>query len=165
MSAASERAHLRRQLEAHLTKLGYSSVRPRRAGRVEPEIVRVSPVRGRIVYGEIVLPADLKSKTCHERLVTFSQRQTRQRSSILFFIGVPTEDQAELESLLEQLSIRDGLRGGHVHVIPIAAQETPNARRRAVRAEAKTSAVRAEAKPPAARAEAKTPAARKVDRR
>ena len=150
MSAASERAHLRRQLEAHLTKLGYSSVRPRRAGRVEPEIVRVSPVRGRIVYGEIVLPADLRSKTCHERLVTFSQRQTRQRSSILFFIGVPTEDQPELESLLEQLSIRDGLRGGHVHVIPIAAPEKTTTRKTAAGKAAAAKAPAAEAKPVAA---------------
>lgn len=134
MSATAERTHLRRQLEAHLTQLGYSSQRPKRAGRVEPEIVRVSPVRGRIVYGEIVQPNDLRSKTCHERLLMFSQRQTRQRSSILFFIGVAAEDQADLEALLEQLSIRDGLRGGHVHVVPIAAREQPRRPIRAKRA-------------------------------
>jgi len=153
MSAASERTRLRRHLEAHLTKLGYSSVRPKRAGRVEPEIVRVSPVRGRIVYGEIVLPADLRNRACHERLITFSQRQTRQRSSILFFIGVAADDQAELEALLEQLSIRDGLRGGHVHVIPIAAPEQ-QARKRSTRVTTKSAAATKPAtttKPAAAR--------------
>ena len=86
-----------------------------------PEIVRVSPVRGRIAYGETVLRGDLRRRSCHERLLFFSQRRTRHRSSILFFIGVAEEDEPELEALLEQLDIRSGTRGGHVHVVPIAA--------------------------------------------
>ena len=121
MSQAPQRLHLRRQLEAHLTAMGYSSVRAKRPGVPAPEIVRISPVRGRIAYGETVVRDDLRRPSCHERLLLFSQRRTRQRSSILFFIGVAEEDQAELETLLEQLEIRSGTRGGHVHVVPIAA--------------------------------------------
>jgi hypothetical protein len=119
MSDSLGRAHLRRKLEAHLTQLGYSSVRARRAALSMPEIVRVSPVRGRIAYGETVLHSDLHRRRCHERLLSFSQRRTRHRSSILFFIGVAEADQQELETLLEQLEIRSGVRGGHVHVVPI----------------------------------------------
>ena len=80
-------------------------------------------MRGRIVYGATVLRADLKSKESHERLISFSQRRTRQRSSILFFIGVGEADQAALEALLQKLEIRTGTRGGHVHVVPVAAPE------------------------------------------
>ncbi|NJN50800.1 MAG: MFS transporter [Gammaproteobacteria bacterium] len=47
----------------------------------------MNPVRGRIVYGETILGSDLTRQTCHERLLSFSQRRTRHRSSILFFIG------------------------------------------------------------------------------
>jgi hypothetical protein len=112
--------HLRRQLEAHLTELGYSCVRMKRAGSPVPEIVRVSPVRGRIAYGETVLRGDLRLRSCHERLLFFSQRRTRHRSSILFFIGVAEADEPDLEALLQQLDIRSGTRGGHVHVVPIA---------------------------------------------
>jgi hypothetical protein len=124
----SERLYLRRQLEARLTELGYSCVRTKRPGLPVPEIVRVSPVRGRIAYGETVLRGDLRRRSCHERLLFFSQRRTRHRSSILFFIGVAEEDEPELEALLEQLDIRSGTRGGHVHVVPIAAAIAPRRR-------------------------------------
>jgi hypothetical protein len=123
MADSSARVHLRRELEAYVSQLGYSSVRVTGAGAPVPEIVRVSPVRGRIAYGETVLRSDLRSKRCHERLLFFSQRRTRHRSSILFFIGVAESDQQELEALLAQLDIRSGIRGGHVHVVPIAASE------------------------------------------
>ena len=103
-----------------MTELGYSCVRMKRATLPVPEIVRVSPVRGRIAYGETVLRSDLRRRSCHERLLFFSQRRTRHRSSILFFIGVGEADEPELEALLEQLDIRSGTRGGHVHVVPIA---------------------------------------------
>ncbi len=117
------RAHLRRELNAHLTQLGYSSPRTRRTGTPVPEIVRVNPVRGRTAYGETVLHSDLRCQRCHERLLCFSQRRTRHRSSILFFIGIAEADQRELEALLERLAIRSATRGGHVHVVPIAAPE------------------------------------------
>jgi hypothetical protein len=127
MSEAPTRPYLRRALEAHLTRLGYSSVRRKRAGLAVPEIVRVSPVRGRIAYGETVLHSDLQRRRCHERLLLFSQRRTRHRSTILFFIGVAEADEPELQALLEQLDIRNGMRGGHVHVVPVGA---PTATRR-----------------------------------
>jgi hypothetical protein len=116
----SLRTHLRRQLEAHLTQLGYSSVRGKQSGALVPEISRVNPVRGRIAYGETVLRDDLQRPRCHERLLSFSQRRTRHRSSILFFIGVAAVDEALLHALLEDLGICGGVRGGHVHVVPIA---------------------------------------------
>ena len=77
-------------------------------------------MRGRIAYGETVLRSDLGRRSCHERLLYFSQRRTRQRSSILFFIGVADADERELAALLQRLDIRSNLRGGHVHVVPIA---------------------------------------------
>ena len=123
MADSPARAYLRRELEAHVTQLGYSCVRMMCAGAPVPEIARVSPVRGRIAYGETVLRSDLRRKRCHERLLFFSQRRTRHRSSILFFIGVAADDQQELEALLAQLEIRSGIRGGHVHVVPIPAPE------------------------------------------
>ena len=122
MADSLARVHLRRELEAHVTQLGYSSVRVT-AGAPVPEIARMSPMRGRIAYGETVLRSDLHRKSCHERLLFFSQRRTRHRSSILFFIGVAEDDQQDLEALLAQLDIRSGTRGGHVHVVPIAASE------------------------------------------
>jgi hypothetical protein len=125
MSDATTRAHLRRDLEAHLTRLGYSSDRSGRARPPVPEIVRASPVRGRIVYGETVAHEDLRDPESHKRLISFSQRRTRRRSSILFFIGVAEADRAALEALLQRLDIRSGTRGGHVHVIAIAAPEKP----------------------------------------
>jgi hypothetical protein len=136
MSESPERMFLRRQLEAHLSQLGYSSAWAKRSSEPRPEIVRVNPVRGRIVYGETVLRGDLHRRSCHERLLSFSQRRTRHRSSILFFIGVAEADQAALHALLEQLDIRNVARGGHVHVIPIAGPVTERRRtaRRAVRA-------------------------------
>ena len=135
MSDSPARIHLRRQLEAHLTELGYSCVRMKRAALPVPEIVRVSPVRGRIAYGETVLRSDLRRRSCHERLLFFSQRRTRHRSSILFFIGVAEADEPELEALLEQLDIRSGTRGGHVHVVPIAV--STQTRRRTTAREAR----------------------------
>jgi hypothetical protein len=125
---------LRRELEAHLTQLGYSSVREPGSGTPVPEIVRVSPIRGRIVYGETVLHADLRRKRCHDRLLFFSQRRTRHRSSILFFIGVAASDQPSLEHLLTELDIRSGIRGGHVHVVPIPAPTPARSARRRSRA-------------------------------
>jgi hypothetical protein len=130
MAESAARLHLRRQLEAHLTELGYSCVRMKRASAPIPEIVRVSPMRGRIAYGETVLRGDLRRRSCHERLLFFSQRRTRHRSSILFFIGVAEADEPELEALLQELDIRSGTRGGHVHVVPIALDAAP--RRRAM---------------------------------
>jgi hypothetical protein len=93
-----------------------------------PEIVRVSPVRGRIAYGETVLRSDLGRRRCHERLLSFSQRRTRRRSSILFFIGVAEGDEPALEELLQELDIRSGTRGGHVHVVPITPSTAPRRR-------------------------------------
>jgi len=128
------RVHLRRRLEAHLTELGYSCARSRRAALPVPEIVRVSPVRGRIAYGETVLRSDLGRRSCHERLLYFSQRRTHRRSSILFFIGVAEGDEPALEELLQELDIRSGTRGGHVHVVPIPSSAA--LRRRAPNREA-----------------------------
>jgi predicted nucleic acid-binding Zn ribbon protein len=98
-------------------------------------MVRISPGRHRIIYGETVLRRDLGSKRCHERLLFFSQRRTRHRSSILFFIGVATTDQQQLEALLARLDIRSGIRGGHVHVVPIRPLQ-PIRRRPAARSRA-----------------------------
>lgn len=120
MGDSPTRAHLRRELQGHLTRLGYSSARSGRAGTCVPEFVRVNPVRGRIAYGETVLRSDLSRPSCHERLICFSQRRTRSRTTILFFIGVAEADKRELEKLLERLEIRSSTRGGHVHVVPIA---------------------------------------------
>jgi len=117
------RIHLRRELNAHLSRLGYTDSRPVRKSSMTPEIVRMNPVRGRFVYGETVLRSDLDRQSCRERLRSFSQRRTRHRSSILFFIGVPDNLQAELQSLLEELEIHGALGGGHVHIVPIAAPE------------------------------------------
>ncbi len=128
MSEPAARLHLRRQLGAHLTALGYSSARPKRSEAVIPEIVRLN-VRGRIAYGETVLHSDLRHRRCHDRLLSFSQRRTRRRSSILLFIGIAEADQAALETLLHHLDIRSKTRGGHVHVVPIAVGPTGGARR------------------------------------
>lgn len=116
------RAHVRRELSAHLSGLGYTKPRPSsRDADNTPEIVQRNPVRGRIAYGETVLPGDLERSHCHERLLSFSQRRTRRRSTILFFIGVVESQQQELEELLDKLGIRIySTGGGHVHVIPIA---------------------------------------------
>jgi hypothetical protein len=135
LAESSARLHLRRHLEAHLTSLGYSSARMKRPGSPVPEVVRVSPVRGRIVYGETVLRADLRRKECHERLLFFSQRRTRHRSSILLFIGVAEADAAQLDALLEQLDIRSSTRGGHVHIVPVPANSTPKKRTTTAREE------------------------------
>jgi hypothetical protein len=66
-------------------------------------------------------------------LLSFSQRRTRHRSSILFFIGVVETHQAELETLLEELEIRSAVGGGHVHVIPIAAPQKNRSRQKSRR--------------------------------
>jgi hypothetical protein len=127
------RIHLRRALSAHLAKLGYTESRPLRGGPIAPEIVRTNPVRGRVVYGETVLGSDLRRRNCHERLLSFSQRRTRHRSSILFFIGVVEAHQVELERLLEELEIRSAVGGGHVHVVPIAPPQKNRSRLKARR--------------------------------
>jgi len=129
MSPSATRSQLLRVLEAHLNGLGYCFPRPVDDSRSALQIVRFSTVRGRIAYGAAVVRRDLSSPKCQELLVSLSQRRTRQRSSILFFIGVAEKDQAELESLLERLQIRSDIRGGHVHVVPIANPE--KTRRRA----------------------------------
>jgi len=117
---SAERRNLLRQLDAYLSELGYSTRRPKRVGVITPEIVRVSPTRGRIVYGEVVTREDMAKSSCHERLVSFSQRRTRRRATILLFLATPSEDQGELEELLKRLDIRSNTRGGHVHVVPMA---------------------------------------------
>jgi hypothetical protein len=122
MADTSLRLHLRRQLTAHVSELGYS-LSLEAPGPDEPEILRMSPVRRRIAYGETVLRSDLRKKRCHDRLRLFSSRRTRRRGSILFFIGVTVDDQQELETLLADLEIRSGIRGGHVHIVPIALPE------------------------------------------
>src|SRR5262245_28418907 len=122
MADSTLRLHLRRELNAHVADLGYS-LSLEAPGPDEPEILRMSPVRRRIAYGETVLRTDLKKKRCHDRLRSFSSRRTRRRGSILFFIGVTIEDQRELETLLADLEIRSGIRGGHVHIVPIALPE------------------------------------------
>jgi hypothetical protein len=124
------RAHLRSQLELHVSELGYSAVHATSGTVDAPEIVRVSPTRGRLAYGETVLHGDLRRRQCHERLVAVSQRRTRRRSSILFFVGVSEDDRQELEALLERLEIRSGIRGGHVHVVAIAPESRRPLRRR-----------------------------------
>jgi hypothetical protein len=135
MAESTLRLHLRRQLAQHVSDLGYS-LSLEAPGPEEPEILRMSPVRRRIAYGETVLKADLKKKRCHDRLRLFSQRRTRRRGSILFFIGVTEDDQQELETLLADLEIRSGIRGGHVHIVPIAKPETA-ARRTSSRSSAR----------------------------
>lgn len=142
MAISAERLHLRRELGAHLSHLGYSAGRTSRSGLSVPEIVRVNPVRGRLAYGEIVSRDDLRRQACHERLLLFSRRRTRHRSSILFFIGVAEADQPKLEALLQELEIRNGVRGGHVHVVSIP---TPRpARRKPPAVDARSQAARAE---------------------
>ena len=134
MPKQAERLHLRRHLAAHLAELGYSNVRAARSKAAQPELVRVSPTRGHIAFGETVLRDDLTRTDCHERLVQFSQRRTRHRSTILFFIGVSEQDRADVVALLEKLDIRSGTRGGHVHVVPFdleAAAERSSAAKRA----------------------------------
>jgi len=135
MRAQQVRVRLRQTLDAHLRQLGYSGVLKNQTAPM-PELVRINPVRGRLAYGETVSREDLQRERCHERLRLFSQRRTRQRSTILFFIGVPEEDQSDLEKLLFELDIRTGTRGGHVHVVPIcdhssAAEPRPSTARRA----------------------------------
>lgn len=145
MSDTLARAQLRRELEAHLTRLGYSVPRVKPAGPVAAEIARVHPVRSRIAYGATFLRSDIKRATCHKQLVFFSQRRTRRRSSIPFFIAVGEADRGELESLLEELGVRDGVRGGHVQIVSVsrpvsrpAAAAAPTATKAAPKARAKT---------------------------
>jgi hypothetical protein len=120
-SDSAIRLHLRRELEAHLNELGYTFARDiNRVGAPVAEIARVSPVRGRLVYGETVVKADLRDRRCHQRLLFFSQRRTRRRSQILFFIGVEEAQRDALEALLVRLGIRGAVRGGNVQVIAFA---------------------------------------------
>jgi hypothetical protein len=127
MIDASIRAHLRRELEEHLNQLGYCAIHVQRAGLPTAEIARINPVRSRIAYGATVTHSDLQRRNCHRQLVSFSQRRTRRRSSIPFFIAVSESDRTELEALLETLGIRDKVRGGHVQVVVI---REPAVRRR-----------------------------------
>lgn len=115
------RAHVRQELGAHLSSLGFTN--PRIVGNQEmrPEIVRLNPVRGSLAYGETVLRDDLERPRCHERLMSFSQRRTRRRSTILFFIGVLESHKESLEKLLEDLGIRSAVSGGHVHIVAVPA--------------------------------------------
>ena len=120
--------HLRRELESHLDTLGYTFPRHiNRVGAPAAEIARLSPVRGRLVYGETVLRADLRKRQCHERLRFFAQRRTRKRSQILLFVAVEEECRDDLESLLIELGIRCAVRGGNVHVLGVSV---PGRRRR-----------------------------------
>jgi hypothetical protein len=114
------RLHLRRELEAHLASLGYTAARRlHRVGSPQAEVARISPVRGRLVYGETVLRTDLRSRRCHDRLRFFANRRTRRRSQILFFVAVEDGCRVQLETLLAALGIRDALRGGNVHVLAV----------------------------------------------
>jgi hypothetical protein len=100
----------------------------------EPDLIRVNPTRGHIAFGEAVLRDDLTRTDCHERLLQFSQRRTRRRSTILFFIAVCEPDKDDVLALLEKLDIRNGTRGGHVHVVPFDLQtKRPASRPRATK--------------------------------
>jgi len=104
-----------------LDSFGYTMARHvNRVGAPLAEIARISPVRGRLVYGETVLRPDLRRKRCDDRLRFFAQRGTRRRSQILFFIAVEEVCRNELEALLVDLGIRNALRGGNVHVLAVA---------------------------------------------
>jgi hypothetical protein len=131
MRETPARAEIRRKLEAHLSNLGYSSSRKVVPSLTLTEIVRVNPVRGRIVYAAAVLGGDLESESCHERLRFFSRRRTRHRSSIPFYIGIAESDKTALEELLLKLDIRSATRGGHVQIVAIPlstrAPRTPRA--------------------------------------
>ena len=156
MTAAAIRLQLRRGLEEHLDGLGYTfDRRIARVGGPEAEIARVSPVRGRLVYGETILAADLRSPRCHERLRFFSQRRTRRRSQILFFIAVEEEHRTALEELLVELGIRSTVRGAHVHIIPIARTSpktpTPKAPKTVKAAKTAKAAPKPKARKPVAR--------------
>jgi hypothetical protein len=127
------RLHLRRELGAHLESLGYTFVRRmHRTGEPLAEIARVNPVRGRLVYGETVLRADLRRRRCHERLQYFAHRRTRRRGQIPLFIAVEESCVNDLEALLVDLGIRGAVRGGNVYVLPVSA--TPQRKRPAPRA-------------------------------
>jgi hypothetical protein len=102
-----------------MASLGYKTPRMVSGTVATPEIVRRNAVRGRVAYGETVLSSDLKSRGCHERLMDFSRRRTRRRSSILFFIGVKDSQLDKVERLLGELGIVSAVKGGHVHVVPI----------------------------------------------
>jgi hypothetical protein len=123
------RSHLRRELEAHLSDLGYTFIRQiNRVGAPAAEVARLSPVRGRLVYGETVLRSDLRRRRCHDRLRFFAQRRTRRRSQILFFVAVEEDCRADLEALLIDLGIRGAARGGNVHVLAISVPRPPRRR-------------------------------------
>src|SRR5215468_5716190 len=123
---ATTRQALRRELEAHLDGLGYTFVRHiHRVGAPEAEIARLSPVRGRLVYGETVVRADLRRRRCHDRLRFFAQRRTRRRSQILFFVAVEEQYRNELEALFIELGIRGAVRGGNVHVVGVNIPARP----------------------------------------
>lgn len=116
------RSHLRRELETHLDGLGYTfDRRMHRAGEPVAEIARVSPVRGRLVYGETVVRGDLRRRQCHERLQYFSHRRTRRRTAILLFIAVAEDCREDLEAVLVEIGVRGAVRGGNVHIVSVAS--------------------------------------------
>ncbi|MGD9763517.1 MAG: hypothetical protein AB7V27_07380 [Candidatus Binatia bacterium] len=129
MSQTQVRFQLRRGLKAHLDALGYTADRVMtRVGAPPAEIARISPVRGRLVYGQTILATDLTNPRCHERLTYFAHRRTKRRSQIMLFIAVEETHQAALEQLLVDLGIRSAVRGGHVQVIAFASAPPPRAR-------------------------------------
>lgn len=133
-TAAAARSHLRRELETHLDGLGYTFPRRiHRAGEPIAEIARVSPVRGRLVYGETVMRGDLRRRQCHERLQYFSHRRTRRRTPILLFIAVQEDCRADLEAVLVDIGIRGALRGGNVHIVSVAGVPSPKRTRTSAR--------------------------------
>lgn len=119
-------------MEAHLTELGYT-LTTTRPGKPTPEIARINPLRSNVVYAETVLRSDLERASCHERLLFFSQRRTRRRSSIPFFVGVADGDQDVIETLLQKLDIHGFGRGSHVQIVPLAVVESPRQRRPAAK--------------------------------
>lgn len=114
-----------------MAQLGFSGVRTPSGLEHVPEVLRAHPGRGSIAYGQTVLRPDLESPDFHARLKFFASRQTRHRSSILFFIGVEETERADLEALLQELDIRSGTRGGHVLLVSIPPAPVKAAAKRA----------------------------------
>ncbi len=127
VATSRARVQLRRALEAHLTALGYT-LTTTRPGTPVPEIARLNPLRSSVVYAETVLRSDLDRPACHERLLFFSQRRTRRRSSIPFFVGVAEADHDALETLLQKLDIHGFGRGSQVQIVPLAIEPPARAK-------------------------------------
>ncbi len=120
---AALREHLRSQLDAHMVGLGYKAPRAVADASKAPEIVRRNAARGKIAYGETVLVADLQDEACRDRLVAFSKRRTRRRSSILFFVGVVEAEAEQVEKVLVEIGIHGASGGGHVQIVPLPAPD------------------------------------------